>query len=421
MEKTKKAPLLTRTLGILLFSMIMANIGGQMYGPLLPLYVQDLGADINQIGIFFTLSMITPLLFQIMGGWISDAIGRVQAIAIGSLAGLAAYIVFTIAPSWWWLLLAVTGVAMATSFVGPSFNAFVAEESTEATRGKVFSIVQGTFMVVGVIGAPLGGFLADTYGFRLMFGVGTILYGIATLIRILIARKAKRERTTQATKPSFGHLKSTLLTVIGLLTAGGIVTWIFIADGVGDTTFNMVGQLFPLYLNNIVGISMTQLGTLGAIASIATMVFIYFGGIVSDKFGERVGIVFGNILIGAAIFIMLNVTTYVYFISAWILLGIGQALSGPAYNSLISKAVPEKLRGTAFGFFSSSIGILSLPMPYIGTMLWQNFGPKVPFYVPLVSLIMMLPVIWFKFRLPKAEKPASPDGLVIAEPIAPNN
>jgi MFS family permease len=144
MEKTKKTPLLTRTLVILLFSMIMANIGGQMYGPLLPLYVQDLGANINQIGIFFTLSMIAPLLFQIMGGWISDAIGRVQANALGRLAGLAGYIVFTIAPSWGWLLLAVTGVSMASSFVGPSFNAFVAEESTENSRGKVFGIVQGS-------------------------------------------------------------------------------------------------------------------------------------------------------------------------------------------------------------------------------------------------------------------------------------
>ena len=135
------------------------------------------------------------------------------------------------------------------------------------------------------------------------------------------------------------------------------------------------------------------------------MLFIYFGGILSDKFGERVGIVLGNIFMGSAIFIMLNVTSYGYFITAWILLGIGQALVGPAYNSLISKAVPEKMRGTAFGFFSSSIGILSLPMPYVGTLLWQNYGPKVPFYVPLVAMMMMLPVIWFKFRLPKSDEP----------------
>lgn len=420
MEKTAKAPLLTRTLVILLFSMIMANIGGQMYGPLLPLYVQKLGANINQIGIFFTLSMIAPLLFQIMGGWISDAIGRVQAIAIGSLAGLAGYIVFTIAPSWWWLLLAVTGVSMASSFVGPSFNAFVAEESSEATRGKVFSIVQGIFLVVGVIGAPLGGFLADNYGFRLMFGIGSLLYAIATFVRIWVARKARKARAVPTTKPSFAHLKVTLMGVIGLLTAGGLVTWIFIADGIADSSFNVVGQLFPIYLNNIVGITMTKLGTLGAISSIATMAFIYLGGMISDKFGERVGIVFGNFLVGAALLIMVNVTAYGYFIAAWILLGIGQALAGPAYNSLISKAVPEKMRGTAFGFFSSSVGILSLPMPYIGTLLWQNFGPKVPFYVPLVALILILPVIWVKFRLPKVDKSIPLDGLPVVETAVPN-
>jgi MFS family permease len=396
----KKAPLLTRTLAILLFSMILANIGGQMYSPLLPLYVQHLGADISQIGLFFTLSMIAPLLFQIMGGWISDAIGRVQAIAIGSLAGLAGYIVFTIAPSWWWLLLAVTGVSMASSFVGPSFNAFVAEESTEETFGKVFSVVQGIFLVVGVIGAPLGGFLTDQYGFRLMFGVGAFLYGLATIIRILIARKAKKENKKEVVKPSFSHLKTTLIAIFGLLTAGGVVTWIFLSDGVMDISFNMIGQLFPLFMNNIIGISKTQLGILGGISSLATIIFIYFGGMLSDKFGERVGIVLGNILMGSAILIMLNVTEFVYFIGAWVLLGVGQALNGPAYNSLISKAVPEKMRGTAFGFFSSSIGILSLPSPFIGTMIWQTYGPKVPFYIPLIVMIMMIPVIWTKFRLP---------------------
>ena len=392
-------PLLTRTLIILLASMVLANIGGNMYGPILPLYVQQLGADINQIGIFFTLSMIAPLLFQIMGGWISDAIGRVQAIAIGSLAGFAGYIVFTIAPSWWWLLLAITGVSMAASFVGPSFNAFVAEESSESSFGKVFSVVQGIFMLVTVIGAPLGGFLTDQYGFRLMFGVGAGLYGIATVIRILVARKARKEHGKEFTKPSVAHLKTTLISILGLMTAGGVVTWIFLSDGVMDISYSMVANLIPLFMNNIMGISMTQLGVLGGISAIAAIIFSYLGGILSDKFGERVGIVSGNLLMGTAILLMLNATEFYYYIGAWILLGIGQAFNGPAYSSLISKAVPKKMRGTAFGFFSSSIGLLSLPSPYIGTLIWQNYGPKVPFYVLFVVMMLMLPIIWTKFKI----------------------
>jgi MFS family permease len=423
----KKPPLLTNTLIVLLVSMIAANIGGQMYGPLLPLYVQSLGANISQIGIFFTLSMIAPLLFQILGGWISDAIGRVQAMAIGSIAGVVGYVTFTISPSWGWLLLGMTGLAMASSFVGPSFQAFVAEQSTEETRGRVFGITQTAFLLVGVIGAPLGGFIADKYGFRPMFIIATSLYVVATIIRLFMARKIHKEEKAEEKEkraaPSFSGLKKSLVTLVGLMVGGGIVTWIFLSDGVNDISFSMVGNLFPLYLNNISHISMTQLGILQSISSLVTMAFMVLGGMLSDKVGERVGIVLGNFFVAGALFTMVNFNTFAMVVVAFVLLGIGQALAGPAYNALISKVVPSNLRGTAFGFFSTSLGILSLPAPYIGTALWEKFNPKVPFYVPMVAVLLTLPVIWFKFKLPKAkdsgEQVSGPEGAAggIVQPI----
>jgi MFS family permease len=368
----------------------------------------------NQIGIFFTLSMIAPLMFQILGGWLSDSIGRVQAMAIGSVAGLLGYFIFVIAPSWEWLLLGMVGLSMATSFVGPSFRALISEEAPADSRGQVFGIVDGLFLIVGVIGAPLGGYLSDKYGFRLMFVVATAFYALATFIRLFMARKIRLEQTTPAEKPTFAHLKTSMVNIFALLTAGGVVTWLFISDGVGDVTFSMVGNLFPLYLNNIVGITKTQLGVLGAISSVASMIFMMPGGMLSDKFGERLGIVLGNILTGAALLLMLNVQAFYLFVIAWILLGIGQAMVGPAYSSLIARAVPNNLRGTAFGLFSTSLGIISLPSPYIGVMLWEKFGPRVPFYVPLIAMALMLPVVWIKFRRTQTETPASEPEIVVS-------
>jgi MFS family permease len=372
----------------------------------MPLYVQQLGANIEQIGLFFTLAMIAPLMFQILGGWLSDSIGRVQAMAIGSLAGLAGYIIFTIAPSWIWLLLGMVGIAVATSFVGPSFQALVAEESSEENRGRVFGLVQSSFLIVGVIGAPLGGYLADRVGFRWMFAVAAGLYALATLIRLFMARKLRKQETEPRPAPSVGGLKTSLATMVALIAGGGIITWIFLSDGVMDVAFSLVGNLFPLYFNNIIGLSMTQIGFLGAVASLVTMIMTTFGGLLSDKAGERVGIVLGNIFLAAAILIMLNVSSFPLFILAWGLSGLGQALTGPAYNSLISKVVPKNMRGIAFGFFSTSLGVISLPAPYAGTWLWQRFGPRVPFYVPLVAMLLILPVIWSKFRLPPKDAPA---------------
>jgi len=73
----------------------------------------------------------------------------------------------------------------------------------------------------------------------------------------------------------------------------------------------------------------------------------------------------------------------------------------PAYQSLTSKAVPEKLRGTAFGLLHSSLGLFSLPAPAIGARLWDRYSPQTPFTITaVISLLTVIPA-WFKFRLPE--------------------
>ncbi|NIV33013.1 MAG: hypothetical protein GWN58_27290, partial [Anaerolineae bacterium] len=64
----EKKPLLTNRLKLFMATMILANVAGNMWRPLLPLYLQELGADVGQVGLFFTLGAIAPLLFQVFGG-----------------------------------------------------------------------------------------------------------------------------------------------------------------------------------------------------------------------------------------------------------------------------------------------------------------------------------------------------------------
>lgn len=160
METIKKKPLLSGLLILFLTAMIFANIGGGMYESLMPLYLKDLNASITQIGLFFTLAQVVPLLLQILGGWISDTLGRLRAIAIGSVFGVIGFIPLIFADTWQWLLLAVSIGAVARALVGPSFDAFIAEHSSEENRSKVFGVSQAIFLIISVVGPPLGGWLA---------------------------------------------------------------------------------------------------------------------------------------------------------------------------------------------------------------------------------------------------------------------
>jgi len=403
METIKKKPLLSGLLILFLTAMIFANIGGSMYGSLMPLYLKDLDASITQIGLFFTLSQIVPLLLQILGGWVSDTLGRLRAIAIGSVFGVIGFIPLILADTWQWILLSVAIGAVARALVGPSFDAFIAEHSSEENRGKVFGLSQAIFMIVSVIGPPLGGWMAGTYGFKIMLLAAGIFYFIAMIMRLGMAREAAKTATAKTEKLSFSGLKTNLISMFGLIFSGGLITWMLITDGMRDISFQFSENLFPVYMQEVGGLSLQQIGWVMSFFGVAMMATTIPGGWLSDKAGERVGIALGMVLMSSALFVLVNIPAgnqWMYYMG-WGLAGMGAGVSGPAYQSLISKAVPKKNRGMAFGLFSTSLGIFSLPAPWIGAQMWDRVSPTFPFTVTAVVLLLSAIPIWLKFKLPK--------------------
>lgn len=409
METLKKQPLLSGILILFLTAMVFANIGGSMYDGLMPLYLKELDANIAQIGLFFTLAQIVPLFLQILGGWVSDSLGRLRAIAIGSVFGVLGYIPLILADTWEWLLLSYAVGAVARSLVGPSFDAFIAEHSNEQNRGKVYGISQAIFMIVAVVGPPLGGFMAGTYGFKLMLATAGAFYFIAMLMRLSMAREAaKGEKANgEHKKLSFTSLKTNLGAMFGLVFGGGLITWMLITDGLRDTSFQFSGNLFPVYMQEIGGLTYQQIGWVTSMFGICMMLSTIPGGWLSDKAGERIGIALGMVLMSGSLFLLVNIPSgaqnqWLYYVG-WGMAGLGAGVSGPAYQSLISKAVPQKLRGLAFGLFSTSLGVISLPAPWIGGQMWQRFGPTTPFTVTATVILLSVIPIWLKFKLPKTE------------------
>jgi DHA1 family multidrug resistance protein-like MFS transporter len=401
--QAKKQPLLSGLVLLFLVAMIFANVGGNMYGPLMPLYIKDMGATVGQIGLFFTISQIIPLALQILGGWISDTLGRLRAIAIGSVVGIFTYIALIAAPTWQWLLVASAFQAITGSLVGPSFDAFIAEHSSEENRAKMFGISQALFMIVGVVGPVLGGWLVDLYGFKKMLMVAAGLYVIATVIRVSMAREASKGSESRPQKLSFVSLKDNLGTMFGLLVAGGVITWVLITDGVRDISFGLSMNLLPVYMQEFGGLNFREIGLMNSVFGLFMMLSTIPGGWLADKKGERVNIVFGFTLIGVALGMLVYMPTanpWLYGVG-WAIAGTGVGLMTPAYQSLISKAVPKKVRGTAFGLFSSSLGLVSLPAPWLGGQLWEKVNPRFPFLITVVVSFLSIVPAWLKFKLPK--------------------
>ena len=263
MESTEKQPLLTPVMKWFMFAMVLANIASSMGNMLTPLYLTELGASITDLGIVFTLTSVAILFLQVFGGWVSDSIGRLKAIAIGSIGGVIGSFLIAWAPTWQWMIFALIVVQIPYALVGPSFGAFIAENSTEKNRGQVYGITDTIYQITGIVGPPLGGFLASQYNFKIMFLAAAILYTSAAGLRIWMATTMKSAEERPPEKLTIASFRMSLKNMFTMIFAGGVVTWIFLTDGVRDIAFRLSGELQPVYLEQVAGITIQQIGFLG--------------------------------------------------------------------------------------------------------------------------------------------------------------
>ena len=108
-------------------------------------------------------------------------------------------------------------------------------------------------------------------------------------------------------------------------------------------------------------------------------------------------------MMGVSLFFFVHMESFWGFFVVGLWLALVLVFFSPAYQSLISKAVPEKLRGTAFGLFSTSIGLLSLPAPALGAQLWDIFNPAAPIQITAFACLAATAIVMLKFRLPEKE------------------
>jgi len=406
MQDNATEPLITRRILLLFIGRSFAEATRAMTTVQIPIFLRELGASVGEIGLFFTLAMILPLLFRLLGGWMSDSIGRLRAMLFGSLAGILAYLPYAFARDWQMALLGPVLLAIATALLVPSYRAHIADIVPDERQGRIFGIGNSVLNLAWVVAPPLGGFLAYAYGYRTMFLSAILLYAIAALLFWYLVRADERVNGPTREKPSLASLRSSFGEILPLAVAGGLFTWILITDGIQDVALDLSFNLMPVYLNDIIGIGKQSIGVMDGLHGIAWVIASPLGGWLADRVGAKQGIMLGlgGLMLSPLIFAF--AVDFWGFALSWIVLGIGAAIFGPALDVLIARGVSQHLRGLAYAFVATSLGVISLPAPWIGSQIWIALGPKAPFILTSGLGILALIPAWLRLRIPENQDPA---------------
>ncbi|MFP4322734.1 MAG: MFS transporter [Anaerolineales bacterium] len=389
----------------LTLTMVIANTSTWMYMPFLPLYLKALGASIPEVGLFYTLNAIIAICFRILGGWISDNIGRLRAVAFGSFAGLLGMFGFILAPTWEWVLLVAGVRQIGVSLVAPSFRAYTAENAPEGFMNSTFGLVQALFLVCNVIGPILGGLLIESMGFRAMFIIATVIFIVATAIRVWLARYETAERHPLGV----GELVRDVRGLGAMFLSSSILLWIFLADGLIDASRQLERSFGPVYITDVGGISESTYGLFVSVAALAAALAMVPGGRFSDRFSERWGIVVGVFLQGAVWLMMTVAPVWAVFALMYGLAGVARAFFEPAFSALISKSVPRESLGMTWGVFMTVLSVLAVPAPYLGGLMYDYIAPQATTVFIALIAWFVIPVALWKLYTPRqpAQVPAA--------------
>jgi DHA1 family multidrug resistance protein-like MFS transporter len=402
MQETPKRPLISLPIALFLAGIAFAELSRTMTMVQVPIFLRELGADIRQIGLFFTISLIFPFILRIIGGWLSDSIGRLRALWLGSLAGALAYVPYAIAPSWQVALLGPALLSIAVAFIYPSYRAYIADNTDEERLGRVFGIAETVRNIAWIVGPLYGGLLAQNLGYRWMFIAAIMSFGVATIIFITLTYTIDQRVAAPTVKPSLTALQSSLREIFILIISGGLVTWLLITDGVYDIASRLSFDLMPVYLSDIAGLSKQAIGLMDSIHGVAWVVASPLAGILVDKTSERFAVINGLILLILSRLVFALTSGFWGFTFSWILLGLGGAVMNPALNSLVAKCVPSQLRGITYAFLVTSVSLIALPFPWIGSLFWNAINPKAPFLITVVVGSLAIVPAWRKLKVSKS-------------------
>ncbi len=226
-------------------------IGFSLFAPLAIIYFSKVSGSYALGASIFGITMLSSAIFEVPTGIWSDMVGRRGTIILGSWARVAAFVLYAIGLSYWWLVAGAIFEGLSRSFYSGNNDAFLhdtlADDDMEGDFDDHLGKTNSTEQLALGLSAVFGGVLAS-----ISFSLLTWFTVISQIILLIVSYKFIEPRThTKTDSNLFKHLKEALYLFksnnkLRLLSIGSIVNFAF-----GESKFQFrsafVNTLWPLW------------------------------------------------------------------------------------------------------------------------------------------------------------------------------
>ncbi|HUP51638.1 MAG TPA: MFS transporter [Longimicrobiales bacterium] len=355
-----------------------------------PLYMTRAGFDPAFIGLLFTISGLVTSALVAVSGVLADRFGRSRFLVAGTALPATSYAILALTTDPAWLVVAAIlgGVGLANGAAGAltvsSFDALLAERTSDAERTRVFASAQALWNLALATGAIFAGIpeilratgVAELDSYRPAFVVSIAVIVIATLL-VLPIRDMHR---TPDQRPTHWLPRRSVRPIVTYSIGIGLLGF-----GLGVAV-----QLMPLWLNLRFGVTEAELGPWYALAQVLSIVSVIVVPWLDRRFGPSRSVLGMQLMSGALLALIVVMPVFTLAVLLFVARSFLTNLSWPFQQSLLMSAVEpsERASGAGIGFsvwgFANALGpgiagyllatgILALPLLF-GAVAYASAG-----------------------------------------------
>ncbi len=400
-----------RNLVVIWFAELMAIVGFSVILPILPLYIQELGVRGDRpirlwSGVIFSAHAVTMAIFGPIWGALSDRYGRKLMVERAMFSGAVLVGLMSLAQSVQQVLIlrllqgALTGTVTAAT-------ALVATTAPRKQVGFALGTLQIGIYLGASVGPLLGGWVADTFGYQVIFMVMGGVLCLAAVSIMLFVQEEFHPTASQVSSdvrlfalPSRGPANRRSETAAGRSTMRRRA-WNWLAPVVGSSALlsllgvrlmmrlgsRLVGPVLPLFIQDLVAVGApvaSLSGLVSGLSALAGAVGAFTLGRLGDRIGHRV-----VLIICAVISCICYVSQYCVNGTRGLLfwqMGAGLMMGGvlASISASLAHVSPEGQEGIVYGLDASVVSVANAIAPLTGSALAAWLGLRFPFLVAAV-------------------------------------
>jgi MFS family permease len=373
---------LPRNVWVVTITSFLTDISSEMIFNLVPLFLANvLNTGTAVIGLIDGIAETTASLMKIYSGALSDKLGKRKWLTVlgYGLSTLAKPFLY-FAQTWHWVLGVRFADRMGKGIRTAPRDALIAGSIDDKQRGLAF----GLHRAGDTLGAFLGLLIATLIIWWTQAGDAQLLestFHVLILVSIIPAALAVLVLALGAREiPAAGHAGAPTLSLKGMNQKFKMFMLVLVLFTLGNSS-----DAFIILRSQERGLNLLQIMVMLLTFNLIYALLAGPLGALSDKIGRRKLIVAGWMAYGLVYlgFALSQAGWQIW--SLFGLYGIYYAATDGVAKAFIADLVPNERRGTAYGIYNATIGLMALPASVVAGLLWQGafgwdgFGPAAPF------------------------------------------